>query len=122
MARKGIKVAADEIIIYAVYSKEDLPVIVGTIQEIADYLGVTKNYIHKLVCQSGQYNNSKYTVYRIGTEKIKERRCSICGKVKPFKEFTTRKNGNGKTIYCTYCRSCKREYHSKRKNEVKTNV
>lgn len=121
MAGKGIKVAADEIIIYAVYNKEELPVIVGTIQEIADYLDVTKNCVHKLACQSGRYTNPKYAVYRIGTEKIKERCCSICGKIKPFKEFATRKNGNGKTIYCTYCRSCKREYHSRRKNEVKTN-
>lgn len=121
MARKGIKVAADEVIIYAVYSKEDLPVIVGTIQEIADYLGITKNYVYTLACQSGRYKNSKYAVYRIGTEKIKERRCSICGKVKPFKEFAIRKKVNGKTIYCACCRSCKREHYGKRKNEVKTN-
>ena len=123
MARKGIKAAADEIIIYAVYNKEDLPVIVGTSQEIAVYLGVTKNYVHKLVCQADRYKthckNSNYTVYRIGTEKIKEKRCSVCGKVKPTKQFVTRKNGKGKKIYCTYCIECKSEYFNRMPSRIK---
>ena len=65
MAGKGIKVAADEIIIYAVYNKEELPVIVGTIQEIADYLDVTKNCVHKLACQSGRYTHQKAPLYNL---------------------------------------------------------
>lgn len=51
--------------IYALYDKDDRPLIVGTVDEVAAYINSTRNYIYQLVhyTNSGHMKGTKYKAY-----------------------------------------------------------
>ena len=105
---------ADTQHIYSIYDRTDMPVFVGTPQECAEYLGCDSMSIYKMICCNNQStNHQKYKIYYVCDEKVESKRCVICGKVKPWKDFTKRKNEYGEIVARNYCLLCKAEISKK---------
>lgn len=53
-------------------------------------------------------------------EKIKEKKCSKCGEIKPFSDFC--RNKRTKDGLLNYCKSCRREYARFNQNRIKNGI
>lgn len=102
--------------IYAIYDDEELPIAVGTIKELAKYLGVSISTIYRAMERDGLIN-SKYKAYYVFDEIAKEKTCVICGKTKPLKDFAIASCKNGKRIYRNYCKVCYNNKFKKKRRE-----
>lgn len=103
---------------YSLYNRAEEIVFTGSAKECMDYMGVS--YDRDCVFYSALYNGSralgKYYIYSVDPIKKTEKRCSLCGKVKPIEEFPYRskKTSNARI---SWCRRCKSEYDTKKNTE-----
>lgn len=103
--------------IYAVYDEDDLPIATGTIKELSDFLGLTVSCLYDAANRKSLIK-AKYRIYFIGNEEITEKKCAICGRVKPIEQFATRIR-NGKRVYINHCKLCHSIYNKKSKESRK---
>ena len=75
--------------IYGLYDEKETLVFMGCDHEIAEFVGVSTNVVRQNVCRSNRNNrlNHKYRIEIIDKETITHKRCKICGKEKPVKDF-----------------------------------
>lgn len=114
---------ADTLYIYSVYDDNDVLVMTGPLDDVIEYLGITrrKSFFetasrwkkkHNEKTVQGMKIRGRY-VYYIGEEKMKEKKCKLCGKIKPLSDFPKHTSSNGKVVtrnVCKVCISNKRRY------------
>lgn len=105
--------------IYAVYDYGDneIPVVVGTLKECCDFLGVSPGGISHAIKRESLIN-CRYKIYFIGREQVSEKQCARCGKIKPINEFHKRTK-KGKEFRTNLCEECHKIHESERRRERK---
>lgn len=97
--------------IYALYNKYDEIVCVGTRRELAEFLGCTPDQVSNMSWREKKGQQIGYRVYYIGEEPVTEKKCVVCGEVKPVSEFPYNKNAKGVMIPLAKCKDCYKKYN-----------
>lgn len=118
---------ADTLYIYSVYDLNEELVMTGPLDDVIEYLGLTrrKSFFetaskwkksHKQDTTQGM-KLKKHYVYFEGTEKITEKKCIKCGKVKPLSEFPMRTSSSGEVVTRNLCKRCHSIYTTERRKK-----
>lgn len=95
----------NELDIYALYDANDneIPLMVGTLTECSKNFGIKYCTLQSAIDRDSLIHG-RYKISYIGKEKIEEKRCKVCGKVKKISEMQ-----RGRCV----CKKCYRRLQNK---------